>query len=101
MALANKPVAAKKAKAPKAAKTEAAFDPNNVRGRKPRFVDVEVDQSRANRAVSLLSAKRTIPHQYSTVKVDLSKANDLRSKLEQAGAEVSLNDLGKVTFFDR
>jgi len=93
LALANKPVAAKKAKAPKVAKPEASFDPNNVRGRKPRFVDIEVDQSRANRAVSLLSAKRTIPHQYSTVKVDLSKANDLRSKLEQAGADVTLNDL--------
>ena len=101
MALASKPAAAaptpKKSPAKKAApKKEPVVEANNVRGRKPRFVDIEVDEDRANRAVNLLSSKRTVPHQYSTVKIDLTKANDLRGKLEQAGGQaISLNDLGK------
>lgn len=98
MALASKPAAAtgaKKSPPKKAApKKEPVVEANNVRGRKPRFVDIEVDEDRANRAVNLLSSKRTVPHQYTTVKIDLTQANDLRSKLEQAGAEsISLNDL--------
>ena len=104
MALASKPAAAAGAKKspPKktALKKEPVVEANNVRGRKPRFVDIEVDEDRANRAVDLLSSKRAVPHQYTTVKIDLTQANDLRSKLEQAGAEaISLNDLSKFRFF--
>merc|ERR1711892_318483 len=45
------------------------------RGRKPRFVDIEVSDTRATRAAKLLGAKRTVPHQYTTIKINLNKAN--------------------------
>merc|ERR1712123_243988 len=64
------------------------------RGRKPRFVDIEVSDTRATRAAKLLGAKRTVPHQYTTVKINLNKANTLRVKLSEANAgPISLGDL--------
>jgi len=64
------------------------------RGRKPRFVDIEVSDTRATRAAKLLGAKRTVPHQYTTIKINLNKANTLRVKLSEANAgPISLGDL--------
>ena len=64
------------------------------RGRKPRFVDIEVSDTRATRAAKLLGAKRTVPHQYTTIKINLNKANTLRVKLTEANAgPISLGDL--------
>ena len=91
-------MATKAAKASKKVSKAVSTAPTeqNVRGRKPRYVDIDVDNERANRATSLLSAKRTVPHQYTTVKVNLDQANQLCQKLEQtSGSPISMGDLGK------
>merc|ERR1712123_57166 len=72
----------------------AATSSTCPRGRKPRFVDIEVSDTRATRAAKLLGAKRTVPHQYTTIKINLNKANTLRVKLSEANAgPISLGDL--------
>jgi len=96
VALAAKPAPVAKVakKKPQAANTAAATT-TCPRGRKPRFVDIDVSESRATRAATLLGAKRTIPHQYTTINIDLNKANTLRTKLAEAngGSAISMSDL--------
>lgn len=88
-------VAKKKPQAANTAAAAAAATTTCPRGRKPRFVDIDVSESRATRAATLLGAKRTIPHQYTTINIDLNKANTLRTKLAEAngGSAISMSDL--------
>ena len=69
---------------------ENAKDP---RGRKPRYVDIPVTNIRKVIAKRLTESKQTVPHQYSSVKINVAAANQLRKSLAEAGFKVSMNDM--------
>lgn len=65
----------------------------DARGRKPRFVDIPVTNIRNVIAKRLSESKQTVPHQYSSVKINVGAANDLRKHLGKTGFKVSMNDM--------
>ena len=66
------------AKAPVA----AAAPVLDARGRKPRFTDIPVTNIRNVIAKRLSESKQTVPHQYSSAKINVGAANELRTVIE-------------------
>jgi len=77
-------------KRPKVAQTTA---PPVDRSGRPKFEDIPVTGIRNVIAKRLLESKNTIPHQYTSVKVNVANAVDLRKQLKAQGTNISMNDL--------
>lgn len=73
--------------------TTEAMVTRDARGRKPRYVDIPVTNIRKVIASRLTESKQTVPHQYSSVKIDVAAANHLKGQLAQNGFKVSMNDM--------
>jgi len=70
--------------------------PSNVplsRSGKPKYVDIPVTGIRNVIAGRLSQSKQTIPHQYTSVRVNVENAVKLRKMLKERGTNVSMNDL--------
>ena len=63
------------------------------RSGRPKFEDIPVTGIRNVIAKRLLESKNTIPHQYTSVKVNVANAVDLRKQLKTQGTNISMNDL--------
>jgi len=92
LSLANAPPAAAPTASNSAPKSIPApvFD---VRGRKPRYTDIPVTNIRNVIAKRLSESKQTVPHQYSSAKINVGAANELRKMLGKTGFKVSMNDM--------
>jgi len=64
-----------------------------LRGGRPKWVDTPVTGIRNVIAKRLTESKQTVPHQYTSVKVDLAQATDMRKQLSGTGVKISMNDL--------
>lgn len=81
-------------KAPSAVKPKSPVsDAPLLRNGKPKYVDVPVTTIRSVIAKRLSESKETIPHQYTSIKVNVKNAIGLRKTLKKQGINVSMNDL--------
>ena len=64
-----------------------------LRGGRPRWVDTPLTGIRNVIAKRLTESKQTVPHQYTSVKVDLDRATQMRKELKAGGVKISMNDL--------
>lgn len=76
------------AKAPVAAATAAPV--LDARGRKPRFTDIPVTNIRNVIAKRLSESKQTVPHQYSSAKINVGAANELRIVIQDTFTSIIL-----------
>lgn len=81
----------------KAAAVKAPVKPASTapltRSGKPKYVDIPVTTIRSVIAKRLSESKQTVPHQYTSVKVNVKNAIGLRKSLKDQGVNVSMNDL--------
>lgn len=89
--IAAAPVAATRTKpaAPKPVSSQAPL----LRHGKPKYEDVPVTNIRTVIAKRLTESKQTVPHQYTSVKVNVLNAITLRQTLKEQGIKISMNDL--------
>ena len=89
--IAAAPVAATRPKpvAPKPVSSQAPL----LRHGKPKYEDVPVTNIRTVIAKRLTESKQTVPHQYTSVKVNVLNAITLRQTLKEQGIKISMNDL--------
>lgn len=64
-----------------------------MRDGRPKFTDIPVTQIRNVIAKRLSESKQTVPHQYTSVKVNLDNATGMRVTLKERGHNVSMNDI--------
>jgi len=93
LALANAPKSVPPPPAAAKAPVTAAAPVLDARGRKPRFTDIPVTNIRNVIAKRLSESKQTVPHQYSSAKINVGAANELRKMLAKTGFKVSMNDM--------
>ena len=74
-------------KAPVAAAAAPVLD---ARGRKPRFTDIPVTNIRNVIAKRLSESKQTVPHQYSSAKINVGAANELRIVIQDTSISIIL-----------
>ena len=77
LALANAPKSIPPPPAAAKAPVTAAAPVLDARGRKPRFTDIPVTNIRNVIAKRLSESKQTVPHQYSSAKINVGAANEL------------------------
>ena len=64
-----------------------------LRHGKPKWIDTPVTSIRTVIAKRLSESKQTVPHQYTSVKVNVKNAIGLRKTLKDQGVNISMNDL--------
>ena len=87
----SKPIAAAQLKSKPPTQTSGSAP--LLRGGRPKWVDTPVTGIRNVIAKRLTESKQTVPHQYTSVKVDLAQATDMRKQLSGNGVKISMNDL--------
>ena len=80
--MANAPKSVPPPPATAKAPVSAAAPVLDARGRKPRFTDIPVTNIRNVIAKRLSESKQTVPHQYSSAKINVGAANELRNVIQ-------------------
>ena len=90
LALANAPKSVPPPPAAAKAPVTAAAPVLDARGRKPRFTDIPVTNIRNVIAKRLSESKQTVPHQYSSAKINVGAANELRIVIQDTSISIIL-----------
>ncbi|KAG5319169.1 ODP21 dehydrogenase, partial [Acromyrmex heyeri] len=87
-----KKVTPKSAPPPEAVKTPSLEEISVPSGRPSPYKDIEISNIRAVIAKRLGESKRTIPHSYAVMDINIDKLLELRGKLKTEDISVSVND---------